>query len=107
MKKVIVKNNIVVGVEENEFPIASSHGEWKDCSTDTVNVGDTYNADGTATPEFAYVSFDELNWKKKRQIKYKEDLGGITGQLDEIYHNGIDSWKAKVKAVKDKYPKEE
>ena len=29
----------------------------------------------------------------------------IGDQLDEIYHNGIDSWKAKIKTVKDKYPK--
>ena len=28
-------------------------------------------------------------------------------QLDDIYHNGIDGWKATIKAVKDKYPKEE
>ena len=26
-------------------------------------------------------------------------------QLDNIYHNGIDAWKADIKAVKDKYPK--
>jgi len=29
----------------------------------------------------------------------------ITDQLDEIYHNGIDSWKAVIKVTKDKYPK--
>ena len=28
----------------------------------------------------------------------------IPEQLDQIYHN-IDGWKAKIKAVKDKYPK--
>ena len=26
-------------------------------------------------------------------------------QLDKIYHEGIDAWKAEIKAVKDKYPK--
>ena len=26
-------------------------------------------------------------------------------QLDDIYHNGIDAWKATIKATKDKYPK--
>ena len=26
-------------------------------------------------------------------------------QLDEIYHNGIDGWKTKIKAIKDKHPK--
>lgn len=26
-------------------------------------------------------------------------------QLDNIYHNGIDAWKADIKAIKAKYPK--
>ena len=26
-------------------------------------------------------------------------------QLDYIYHNGIDGWKATIKTIKDKYPK--
>ena len=30
----------------------------------------------------------------------------IVDQLDDIYHNGIDAWKATIKAVKDKFPKE-
>ena len=29
----------------------------------------------------------------------------IEEQLDNIYHNGIDAWKADIKAIKDKYPK--
>jgi hypothetical protein len=29
----------------------------------------------------------------------------IPDQLDEIFHNGIDSWKAVIKVTKDKYPK--
>ena len=29
----------------------------------------------------------------------------LSEQLDEIFHNGIDSWKAKIQAIKDKYPK--
>jgi hypothetical protein len=29
----------------------------------------------------------------------------ISEQLDEMYHNGFDAWKAKIKAIKDKYPK--
>ena len=31
----------------------------------------------------------------------------IAEQLDEIYHNGIDAWKVKIKAVKDAHPKPE
>jgi|TARA_R110002167_G_scaffold1209_2_gene5133 hypothetical protein len=30
----------------------------------------------------------------------------IVDQLDDIYHNGIDAWKATIKVTKDKYPKE-
>ena len=34
-----------------------------------------------------------------------EEYPGIVDQLDDIYHNGIDAWKATIKATKDKYPK--
>ena len=29
----------------------------------------------------------------------------MADQLDDIYHNGIDGWKATIKTTKDKYPK--
>ena len=29
----------------------------------------------------------------------------IEDQLDKIYHDGIDAWKAEIKVIKDKYPK--
>jgi len=35
----------------------------------------------------------------------RKEYPGIVDQLDEMYHNGFDAWKAKIKAVKDKYPK--
>ena len=34
-----------------------------------------------------------------------EEYPSIVDQLDDIYHNGIDAWKATIKATKDKYPK--
>ena len=36
----------------------------------------------------------------------KNDYPSIADQLDDIYHNGIDAWKATIKTTKDKYPKE-
>jgi len=33
------------------------------------------------------------------------DYPSIADQLDDIYHNGIDAWKATIKTTKDKYPK--
>ena len=41
--------------------------------------------------------------------KYQRDRASeypsIEDQLDDIYHNGIDAWKATIKTTKDKYPK--
>ena len=34
-----------------------------------------------------------------------EEYPPIVDQLDKIYHDGIDAWKADIKAIKDKYPK--
>ena len=51
---------------------------------------------------------DEKEAKEYLKVKYKDDrkmaYDPIPEQLDQIYHN-IDDWKAKIKAVKDKYPK--
>ena len=43
----------------------------------------------------------KLDYKWKRRQEYPS----IADQLDDIYHNGIDAWKATIKATKDKYPK--
>ena len=43
----------------------------------------------------------KLDYQWKRQREYPS----ITDQLDDIYHNGIDAWKATIKTTKDKYPK--
>ena len=41
--------------------------------------------------------------------KYKRDRAAeypsVVDQLDDLYHNGIDGWKATIKTTKDKYPK--
>ena len=42
---------------------------------------------------------------KEYQRKRAEEYPTIKDQLDDIYHNGIDGWKATIKATKDKYPK--
>ena len=41
------------------------------------------------------------SYKSKRRAEYPS----IADQLDQIYHEGIDAWKATIKATKDKYPK--
>ena len=41
---------------------------------------------------------------KKYQLDRAVAYDPISEQLDQIYHD-MDGWKAKIKAVKDKYPK--
>ena len=45
--------------------------------------------------------YDAQEYARKREVEYPS----IADQLDEIYHNGIDSWKAVIKVTKYKHPK--
>ena len=45
--------------------------------------------------------YDANQYQRDRAAEYPS----IKDQLDDIYHNGIDGWKATIKATKDKYPK--
>jgi hypothetical protein len=45
--------------------------------------------------------FDALSYAEKRAAAYPS----IADQLDTIYHEGIDAWKAEIAAVKTEYPK--
>ena len=42
---------------------------------------------------------------KEYQRKRAEEYPSVADQLDDLYHNGIDGWKATIKVTKDKYPK--
>jgi hypothetical protein len=46
-------------------------------------------------------AYDAKQYQRNRAKEYPS----IVDQLDDIYHNGIDSWKATIKITKDKYPK--
>ena len=47
------------------------------------------------------IEYDNNVYQRSRKVEYPS----IVDQLDDLYHNGIDGWKATIKAVKDKYPK--
>ena len=46
-------------------------------------------------------TYDDAAYQRNRANEYPS----IADQLDDIYHNGIDAWKATIKTTKDKYPK--
>ena len=45
--------------------------------------------------------YDAKQYQRDRVKEYPS----MADQLDDIYHNGIDAWKATIKTTKDKYPK--
>ena len=46
--------------------------------------------------------YDSNQYQRDRATEYP----AIADQLDDIFHNGIDGWKATIQLTKDKYPKE-
>jgi hypothetical protein len=46
-------------------------------------------------------AYDAKQYQRDRAKEYPS----MADQLDDIYHNGIDAWKATIKTTKDKYPK--
>ena len=58
-------------------------------------------ADCNAGVAAMQAEYDNAAYKRSRAAEYPS----IADQLDDIYHNGIDAWKATIKTTKDKYPK--
>ena len=70
----------------------------------TINDKTCIDKDGkevTIDESLVNAKISENEYKEKR----KQEYPSIEDQLDDIYHNGTDGWKATIKAVKDKYPK--
>ena len=72
-----------------------------------VTVDDTagaFDAQGNQVT----IDMDAVNaWVNPDQYKYDRASAypSIADQLDKIYHEGIDAWKAQIAAVKQEYPK--
>ena len=65
--------------------------------------GNKVPSDSEITAEIARLDkvFADAKYQRDRVAEYPS----IADQLDDIYHNGIDAWKATTKKTKDKYPK--
>lgn len=74
-------------------------------SVATIRGNDAFDEQGNPVvyDEAAVQAFmDSQAYKDLRRAEYPS----IADQLDTLYHGGYDAWKASIKAVKDKYPKE-
>ena len=68
--------------------------EWDSANKDSQPTDDELNA--------AFTAWKNANEYKEKRVKEYPDFAS---QLDDIFHNGIDGWKATIKNIKDKYPK--
>ena len=65
-------------------------------------VDDTYDNPTNAEIDAEVTRLQAIeDYQAPRRAEYPS----IADQLDDIYHNGIDAWKATIKTTKDKYPK--
>ena len=88
------------------------HKAIRTIHTDVVSI----NGDTEETIIAKDINGDEITidwtqvnaWTDPEQYKYDRanEYPSIVDQLDDIFHNGIDSWKANIQIIKDKYPKE-
>ena len=75
------------------------------------NATGVFKADGTQITlvqseiDAARVTLNNELAATKYQRDRAAEYPSVVDQLDDIYHNGIDAWKATIKATKDKYPK--
>ena len=73
----------------------------------TIDGDTAYDVNGNAVT----IDMDQVNaWQDPNEYKYSraEEYPPLTEQLDYIYHNGVEAWKADmIQPVKDKYPKPE
>lgn len=69
-----------------------------------------WNVDGVEKPSQAVLAEKSVEIYYEKEVnEYKGQRGGsyprLEDQLDQIYHEGIDAWKATIQEIKDTYPK--
>lgn len=75
-------------------------GVYKMVDGEVIELTEEENAERISAAEAAEAEWEAGAWLRGRQQEY----GGLADQLDEMFHD-IDAWKARIQAVKDKYPK--
>ena len=79
--------------------------EWA-LTGDSLDWHDKKQTEPTQAEIDAEVIRLEEEWTAQEYARNRAtEYPALAEQLDEIYHNGIDSWKAVIKVTKDKYPK--
>jgi len=87
-----IKSDAQVSIEDNDVTKITWHDD---------NPTNITNEQILSKQVELQADYDAKQYQRKREKEYPS----IADQLDDIYHNGIDAWKATIKTTKDKYPK--
>ena len=79
-----------------------STGVFKMVDGETIELTEEENNQRIADSEAAEAEHEANAWLRGRL----EEYGDWSSQLDEMFHD-FDAWKARIQAVKNKYPKPE
>jgi len=86
--------------------IAIKKGSQVSCSGDDINTLEWHDNNPTnITNQQILDKQSELQALEDVYENRRKDYGAIVDQLDEIYHDGLDSWKTRIASIKAKYPK--
>jgi uncharacterized small protein (DUF1192 family) len=93
----ITKSNALASLRPGaQWVLRGDDLEW----LDTEQTQPT-EAEITAEVARLQAEYERNEYQRKRAAAYPS----IADQLDTIYHEGIDAWKAEIAAVKTEYPK--
>ena len=77
------------------------------CSGEDINTLEWHDNNPTnITNQQILDKQSELQALEDIYINRRKEYGTVVDQLDEIYHNGLDSWKARIANIKLNNPKE-
>jgi hypothetical protein len=79
------------------------------CEGDCYEGLTWYNDEYQPTEEEIVQKIAELEYQEEvneYQRQRAREYPSYAAQFDQIFHEGVDAWKATVQAVKDKYPKQ-
>jgi len=91
MYKII--NDRIIQKGNTFIPRSEGNRDYQQFKEDIVGIGKTCVEGADIETQISYVD--------ARVAEYPP----IVDQLDKIYHEGVDAWKADIKVIKDKYPK--
>jgi len=92
-----------------EYPMLKMDIHWSIKNPFDYNALE-WNVEGIEKPSQEFLAEKSVEFYYEKEVnEYKGQRDGLypslEDQLDQIYHEGVDAWKATIQEIKDKHPK--